>query len=149
MQGVSEAGVQLPSAPPHTRYVEKSPKPLFKCLSGRCTVSRLLWRWRAFPEDQEPAFLPLVVMTDTVVASQACMCSASPLGVYLQIKWKRQQMLSHYFTRKWMTRTRKRKGWKELCVRTSVAGIILNGLTPMALAESLCTEKACPLNLFS
>lgn len=35
-------------------------------------------------------------------------------------------------------------------VRTSVAGIILNGLTPMALAESLCTEKACPLNeLFS
>lgn len=25
-------------------------------------------------------------MTDTVVASQACMCSASPSGVYLQIK---------------------------------------------------------------
>lgn len=97
-----------------TRYMEKFPKPLFKCLSGRCTVGRLLWGWRASPGGQEPMFLPLVVMTDSVVASQACMCSASPLGVYLQIKRKRQQMLSHYFTRNWMTRSRKRKGRKEL-----------------------------------
>lgn len=123
MQGVSEACIQLPTAPrphPHTSYVEKFPKLFFKHLSGKCTVGRLLWGWRPSPGAQEPVFLSLVAMTDTVVASQACMCSASPLGVYLQIKRKRQQMLSHYFTRNWMTRSRKRKGRKELCQKECV-----------------------------
>jgi len=34
---------------------------------------------------------------------------------------------------------------REVC--TSVSRIILNGLTAMALVESLCTKKACPLDV--
>lgn len=124
MQGVSEAFLQLPTASwpsPNTKYVQKTPKLLLTGLSGRYTMGRVLWGRRTSPGGQKPAFLPLVVMTDTVVASQTCMCSASPSGVCLQIKWKKQQMLSHYFTRNWMIRSRKRKGRKELCQKQCVS----------------------------